>query len=138
MLYIRLLPSELAYVKDLISKGQKIDAIKAVRTAKNHQEISTDPNTGQQRVIHQIGLKQAKDAVEHLAGQLSDKPSAMIANVNPIKSIKVDLGDGSGEVEVDFEGLCFRFSSSINQLGVEHVSKLMDLFSLIEKWEKNF
>ena len=138
MLYIRLLPSELAYVKDLINKGQKIDAIKAVRTAKNHQEISIDPNTGQQRVITQIGLKQAKDAVEHMAGQPVYQLSAMIANANPIKSIKVDLGDGSGEVEVDFEGLCFRFSSSINQLGVAHVSKLMELYSLIENWEKSF
>lgn len=138
MLHIRLLPSELAHVKDLINKGQKIDAIKAVRTAKNHQEISIDPNTGHQRVITQIGLKQAKDAVEHMAGHHSGPPSAMIANTNPIKSIKVDLGDGTGEVEVDFEGLCFKFSSSINQLGIEHVSKLMELYSLIEKWEKNF
>ena len=139
MLHIRLLPSEFTNVKELLNKGLKIDAIKAVRAAKRYQQTLIDPATGQSRTTSSIGLKEAKDAVEHFASQpIGGPPSAVIANVSPIKSIKVDLGDGSGEVEVDFEGLCFRFSSSINQLGVAHVSKLMELYSLIENWEKSF
>jgi len=137
MLHIRLSPSEFTNVKDLVNKGLKIDAIKAVRASKRYQQISVDPETGQSRAISSIGLKEAKEAVEHFAGQLSSPLSAVIANVKPIKSIKVDLGD-DGEVEVDLEGLCFKFSTSINELGIDHVSKLMELYSMLEKWEKSF
>ena len=139
MLHIRLSPSEFTNVKDLVNKGLKIDAIKAVRAAKRYQQTSVDPATGQSKTISLIGLKQAKDAVEHFAGQpIGGPPTAVIANVSPIKSIKVDLGDGNGEAEVDLEGLCFKFSTSINELGIDHVSKLMELYSLLEKWEKSF
>lgn len=139
MLHIRLSPSEFTNVKNLVNKGLKIDAIKAVRAAKRYQQTSVDPATGQSRTISSIGLKEAKDAVEHFASQpIGGPPSAVIANVSPIKSIKVDLGDGNGEVEVDLEGLCFKFTTSINELGIDHVSKLMELYSILEKWEKSF
>jgi ribosomal protein L7/L12 len=136
MLKIRLTPQEFDEVKTFLSKSDKISAIKAVRRAKLHS-IHVDPLTGNKTNIQGIGLREAKDAVEHYLGYESSTTTAVLEGINPIKSIKVNMEDGSGEVEVDMEQLSFKFAASINELGIKHTAKLMELYTLIENWEKS-
>lgn len=137
MKIIYLMPKEIQEMKALYAKGLKIDAIKLIRSAAFHQKTEFDHITQSSTRYSTIGLKEAKDAFEHFfyleSGVIN--PTAKIQSINPIKSIKVDFGNG--EVEVDMEEMLFKFSTSVNFLGIEQTARLIKLYSLIEEWSNS-
>ena len=145
MFTIRLTPSEIAKVNDLLKGGyiNKIAAIKVVRGASRHTYAPID---GISSTRPGVGLAEAKDAVEvYMAerGMLhSDgtpclpppNPRARIVPFQPIKRIVVDMG--SGEVEVDLDGMSLQFLGEMNKIPLSEVVALVDLYNRVNEWAK--
>lgn len=144
MFTIRLTPTELSKVNDLLKGGyrNKIEAIRVVRDASRHR--TADPFSGKDRPG--VGLKEAKEAVELLMVELgvvgSDgtpatapvNPSAHVVPFQPIKKITVDMG--SGPVEVDLDGMSLQFLGQMNTIPLSEVAALVDLYNRVNEWVK--
>jgi len=141
---IRLTSEEWSKLNALLKEGpvNKIAAIKLVRDAKLHHTV--DPVTGHTRPG--VGLKEAKEAVEHYMSSRGMKnsdgsepwsggePSARIVPFQPIRRIVIDMGEG--EVEVDMDGMSLKFLSTMTTLKLEDLAKLVDLYNRVKDWEK--
>ena len=114
---------DLFKVKDFLNNNQKIDAIKYLRDAARG---------------YRPGLAEAKDAVEHLMSPhaLPD-PRGVIAPLNPIKAVTIDLGalGGEGDVTIDMDSVEFHFDVALNKIGIEKVNALMSLYKRLASWE---
>jgi ribosomal protein L5 len=109
-------------IKDLdCSSPKKIAAIKAVRN-----ECS-------------CGLREAKDAVEHLMHEkgFSDFPANTSEHriiVRPIiKKIIVDYG--SGDIEVDIESMQLKALMEMQTIGLSECADILDLVSVLNAYE---
>ena len=115
---------DLFKVKDFLNNGQKIDAIKYVR----------DVARG-----YRPGLAETKDAVEHLMSPhaFPGAPRGVIAPLNPIKAVTIDLGalGGEGDVTIDMDSVEFHFDVALNKIGIEKVNALMSLYKRLASWE---
>lgn len=145
LLTIRLTPSEIAKVNDLLKGGyvNKIAAIKVVRDAKRH---TYTPNDGTGITRSGVGLAEAKEAVELLMaerGMLTPEgkpcvapsdPRARIIPFQPIQKITVDMG--SGPVEVDLDGMSLQFLGEMNRIPLSEVAALVDLYNRVSEWVK--
>jgi hypothetical protein len=145
MQVIKLNPAEWAEVNTELAKGSagKIPAIKIARQAKAHQIV--DPQTG--RVSAGVGLKEAKEAVEHYMtangmhhpdGSLQwsgpGEPSAKLVPMQPIKRLVCDFGEG--EVELDMDGMSLRVLSGLNgAMRIQDALALVDLYKRVKDWE---
>jgi len=134
---IRISASHLHVVRDLLDRGQKINAIKHARThgkAFPGRELEEPDDTGNivTRIDHRVGLKHAKDAVEALNGSCVN-PQAKFTPQLRIKRFVVDTEDG--ELELDLDGLQLRLLGNLNEASLSDVAELLDVVSFIRKWQ---
>jgi ribosomal protein L5 len=109
-------------IKDLdCSSPKKIAAIKAVRTECN------------------CGLREAKDAVEHLMHEkgFSSYPANTaehkIISSPVIKKIIVDYG--SGDIEVDIETMQLKALMEMQAIGIDACADILDLVAVLNAYE---
>lgn len=121
-----ILPGQYAKFKDLIRTRHKIDSIKYLRACNyaRHPDGSLNAECS-------LGLLEAKKIVEHCL----DGDFRYVCVSNPIKSIKVDMGDG--EIELSLSDMSLRFIDGIenNTVDVRAVADLIRLYNLIKDWE---
>jgi len=99
-------------VRDLISSGQRIQAIKVVR---NHTSC---------------GLAEAKAAVERIEGREPHGPKLL-----PFLAIKsMVITTGEGDLTVDLDGLQLMGLMNLEKLGLEECRRILDLVGAIEAW----
>ena len=111
--HFRMPAQALNEVHDLVRKGQRIAAIKLIRTHAN------------------TGLAEAKAAVERIEGRLPDGPRLL--PFLDIKSFVISMGDG--EVTVDLEGLQLMGLMNLERLGLDECRRILDLVQRIEDWQ---
>ena len=134
---IRISASHLREVRDLLDKGQKINAIKRARTtgkAFPGREVEEPDEDGNlvTRIDHRVGLKHAKDAVEALNGSCVNPQAKFIPQLR-IKRFVVDTADG--ELELDLDGLQLRLLGNLNEAPLSDVAELLEVVSFIRKWQ---
>jgi len=130
--YLNVTPVLYRQVLNFLKDGRKINAIKALR------EGIADTNA-------QVGLKEAKQAVEKLAHdkaipdiRSADHPDAMIIVSGP-KIIKVVLDYGDGPVELDLEGMQIKALSEMHAIGLDACSdmlEMVDVFKAISEGQR--
>ena len=59
-------------------------------------------------------------------------PRGRIVTLQPIKRIIVDMG--SGEIEVDLEGMSLQFLSQMNKVPLSEIAALVDLYNRVKEW----
>ena len=134
---IRISTKHLHEVRDLLDKGQKINAIKRARTIGKSfpgREVEENDGTGNivTRIDHRVGLKHAKDAVEALMGACANPTAKFIPQLR-IKRFVVDTEDG--ELELDLDGLQLRLLGNLNEASLSDVAELLEVVSFIRKWQ---
>lgn len=99
-------------VEELVRKGQRIPAIKLIRT-------------------HTLcGLAEGKAAVERIEGKLPNGPKLL-----PFLEIKsMVITTGEGDLTVDLEGLQLMGLMNLEKLGLEECRRILDLVGAIEAW----
>jgi len=139
--------SEHNEVRKFLAAGahNKIATIKFVRAASRHSTSGTAAD-GSPTLISGVGLREAKEAVEVLMAELGMthpdgtqcvaplNPVARIVPSQPIKRIVVDMG--SGEVEVDLDGMSLQFLGQMNKMPLAEVAALVDLYNRVDEWVK--
>ena len=100
-------------VRELVRKGQRIQAIKLIRT-----------HTG-------CGLAEGKAAVERLEGNQPQGPQLL--PFLDIKSFVINTGDG--DLTVDLEGLQLMGLMNLERLGLDECRRILDLVQRIEDWQ---
>ena len=110
--HFRMSAQALNEVHELVRKGQRIAAIKIIRT-----------HTG-------CGLAEGKAAVERLEGNQPQGPQLL--PFLDIKSIVISTGDG--DVTVDIEGLQLMGLMNLERLGLDECRRILDLVQRIEDW----
>ena len=111
---LRVKPETLKEVKQQLSNGKKIAAIKVLRSAAG------------------CGLKEAKLAVDNLQNpSLTGCPK--IVTIPRIKSIIVDMGEG--EVRMDLDNFSMITLMNMQSVGIEDTRRLLDLYDLFRTWE---
>ena len=134
---IRIMPHDLRKVKEFLADGKKINAIKHARSHGKEfpgKEIEEPNEDGDlvTRMDHRVGLRNAKDAVEHLAGS-NLNPSCTFVGRLKIKSFIVEADEG--DVEMDLDGLQLRLLGELNTLPMRDVAEMLELVSFIRKWQ---
>ena len=134
---IRISSPDLRKVQEFLDSGHKIKAIKHARA--NGREFPGREATGPDvdgnittTIDHRPGLKNAKDAVEHLAGQRDDAQCKFVGTLR-IKSFVVDTNEG--EVEMDLDGLQLRLLGELNHIPMNDVAEMLEVVSFIRKWQ---
>ena len=102
----------------LLTAKQKIKAIKRLRDL-----------TGS-------GLREAKDAIDQLAGSVLKNPMAVIQNPWIVESVKVVSPDGK-HLELSMKELELNFLQETNSIGLNEVADLLDLTDFIKKWQQS-
>ena len=112
---LRVRPETLKEVKEQLSNGKKIGAIKVLRSAAG------------------CGLKEAKLAVDKMQNpSLTGCPN--IVTIPRIKSITVDMG--AGEVKMDLDEFNMITLMNMQSVGIEDTRLLLDLYDLFRTWEE--
>ena len=111
---LRVKPETLKEIKQQLSNGKKIAAIKVLRNAAG------------------CGLKEAKLAVDKMQNpSLAGCPN--IVTIPRIKSINVDMG--TGEVKMDLDEFSMITLMNMQSVGIEDTRRLLDLYDLFRTWE---
>jgi hypothetical protein len=131
------MPHDLRKVKEFLADGKKINAIKHARQHGKEfpgREIEEPDEDGNlvTRIEHRVGLKNAKDAVEHLTGQNLNSPCTFVGRLK-IKSFIVEADEG--DVEMDLDGLQLRLLGELNTIPMRDVAEMLELVSFIRKWQ---
>jgi hypothetical protein len=131
------MPHDLRKVKELLADGKKINAIKHARQHGKEfpgREIEEPDEDGNlvTRIEHRVGLKNAKDAVEHLTGQNLNSSCTFVGRLK-IKSFIVEADEG--DVEMDLDGLQLRLLGELNTIPMRDVAEMLELVSFIRKWQ---
>ena len=112
---LRVRPETLKEVKQQLSNGKKIGAIKVLRSAVG------------------CGLKEAKLAVDKMQNpSLTGCPD--IVTIPRIKSITVDMG--AGAVKMDLDEFNMITLMNMQSVGIEDTRRLLDLYDLFRTWEE--
>ena len=112
---LRVKPETLKEIKQQISNGKKITAIKVLRNAAG------------------CGLKEAKLAIDKMQNpSLTGCPN--IVTIPRIKSIIVDMGPG--EVKMDLDEFNMITLMNMQSVGIEDTRRLLDLYDLFRTWEE--
>lgn len=112
---LRVRPETLKEIKQQISNGKKISAIKVLRNAAG------------------CGLKEAKLAIDKMQNpSLTGCPN--IVTIPRIKSIIVDMGPG--EVKMDLDEFSMITLMNMQSVGIEDTRRLLDLYDLFRTWEE--
>ena len=113
---LRVSLTTLKEIDECLSSNKKIQAIKLLRN-----EVG-------------CGLKEAKLAIDKRQG-LSTRGDAMsIFPMVSIKSVTVDMGEGS--VELSLDELNMMTLVGMQRMGIDETRRVLDLHDILMKWEK--
>lgn len=116
-----------------LQENNKISAIKLVRKHGKAYPAAEGHNEP-----HSVGLREAKEAVEHAyrPSHLDNRtPCAVFGAGFRVKKLLVEIA-GEGEIELDVEGLQMRFLQELETLGLPQVQHLLELTGYIEEWQR--
>lgn len=146
---IKLSNGQLNAVDNFLRQHKKIDAIKFVRDTGRAPPPATAPfGTVSPSTV---SLKDAKDAVDHREWHIGcrydndalmgsarrgvEHADSQLVLRQPIRRIICDFG--SGEIELDVDGLSLRVMSGLNgSMKIEDALELIDLFKRIKDWDE--
>ena len=97
-----------------IDKGRKIGAIKLLRAEAN------------------LGLKEAKEAIEKMSGQSPNNGGADIVVAPLIKRVVVDFGEG--ELTIDLETMELLILKDVERLGLQSCGEMLDFVKTLKAW----
>jgi hypothetical protein len=127
-----------AEAKRLMEDGQKIRAIKLVRSSGKSmpgtlRETPNDDGGFEKIMDHKVGLRDAKDACEHLFSP-SLNPRAILTTRLQIKKVIVE-GE-TGNVELDIEQLQLRCLDGLSQgIPLSEVAAMTELITFVREWQ---
>ena len=137
---IRTPPADLAIVKEHLASNKKIQAIKHLRnTGKQYPPSDLNqrnPETGEMETVddYRVGLRNAKHAVEVLAGTLRvESAEAIIAPTLKILSFKVETADGV--VECDIDSLRLHLLDNMSSMSLSEMAHMAELAKYISDWQ---
>ena len=85
------------------------------------------------RDLSGAGLREAKDAVDQLAGSVLKSPSAKVQLPWIVDSIKVTSPSGKA-YELSTKELELKFLQETSSIGMNEVADLLDLTNFIKEW----
>lgn len=88
------------------------------------------------RELTGAGLREAKDAVDQLAGVALKGPTAKVQVTWTIDSIKVTSPSGRA-YELSIKELELKFLQETSSIGMNEVADLLDLTTFIKEWSGN-
>ena len=100
----------------LLAAKQKIKAIKRLRDM-----------TGS-------GLREAKDAIDQMAGLVLKNPTAVVQNPWLVESVRMVSPTGK-HLELSIKDLELNFLQESNNIGLNEVAELLDLTDFIKNWQ---
>jgi hypothetical protein len=106
----------LKQIDDAIRAGKKIQAIKILRSA-------TDS-----------GLREAKQAIDRRTGRPYSDEAMDIKSLVSIKSVTVDMGEGT--VELSLDELNMMTLVGMQKIGIDETRRVLDLHDMLLNWEK--
>jgi len=107
-------PDDFRQIQADLAQGRKIAAIKRLRSAGN------------------LGLKEAKHAVEKMAGLDVPHDTLDIVMAPLIKRIVVDMGEG--EVTIDLETMELLVLKDVERLGLKSCGEMLDFVHTLKAW----
>jgi len=131
---IRINAQDLQLVKLEYHNGNKIKAIQHLRRSGKAYANG--------EVLPKIGLKHAKDAVEHMCGAFNPaarsngRPSATLSIFPRIKKVIIDIG-ADGDVECDLDGLQLRLLDGLDTIPLAAIAPAMELMQLLRDFDNN-
>lgn len=124
--------------KRLLEDGQKIRAIKLVRSSGKSmpgepRDVANEDGTFEKIMDHKVGLRDAKDACEHLVNPSLDPRVVLTARLQ-IKKVIVE-GE-TGNVELDIEQLQLRCLDGLSQgIPISEIAAMTELITFIREWQ---
>ena len=121
----------------LINQNKKIGCIKHVRSTGFLYEDGV--------LQEKVGLKEAKEAVEHEWGEAihtpprgthwsrTRQPCAMLSMTPRIKRVVIDCGEG--EMELDLDGLQLRLLDGLSELPIQVIAPAMELMQALRDFD---
>ena len=133
---IRISSADYRIAQDLlINQNKKIGCIKHIRSTGFLYEDGV--------LQEKVGLKEAKEAVEHewraeLGHSTSHwahgrQPAAMLSMTPRIKRVVIDCGDG--EMELDLDGLQLRLLDGLSELPIQVIAPAMELMQALRDFD---
>ena len=135
---IRISSADYRIAQDLlVNQNKKIGCIKHVRS----NGLMYKDGVLQEKV----GLKEAKEAVEHEWGHIvhaphaaahwsqTRQPCAMLSMTPRIKRVVIDCGDG--EMELDLDGLQLRLLDGLSELPIQVIAPAMELMQALRDFD---
>ncbi|HIE84031.1 MAG TPA: hypothetical protein EYQ00_09400 [Dehalococcoidia bacterium] len=127
---IRCPSPDLKEIRRLADDGQKIAAIKRLRTKGKSFPPTRDVQSGE--LTHRVGLRDAKTAVEAIMGQNKD-PDVRAIPMLRIKAFKIETEEGV--VEVDLDGLQLKLLEGLDHLPLDSIGEMVELVAFIRTWQ---
>ena len=121
---------ELAEIRRLADEGQKIAAIKRLRT--KGKSFPPEANAQNGELSHNVGLRDAKDAVEAMMGQ-NLNPRVRAIPMLRIKSFQVETEEGV--LEIDLDGLQLKLLEGLDHLPLDSIGEMVELVAFIRNWQ---
>jgi hypothetical protein len=115
---LRITSKQIATLESFLATKQKIKAIKYLRD------------------LSGAGLREAKDAVDQLAGAVLKSPTAKVQLPWTVDSIKVTSPSGKA-YELSTKELELKFLQETSSIGMNEVADLLDLTNFIKEWSGN-
>ena len=116
----------IAEIKFLVNNGQKIRAIKLLRSEGKIRENGE---------LRNPGLREAKHAIDAVfEPTLASTAEAIIAPAWRVNSLKIS-GPDKMEIEVDIEALQMHFLTQLHSIGIEQTDHLLTLIKSIQEWQ---
>ena len=117
MKILRIKHEDQSVLEKLLAAGQSVSAIKHLRDL-----------TG-------AGVREAKDAIDLMAGKVLKNPTGVVRNPWQVQSIKV-LSPSGKTFELSMSDLELRFLQEVSSIGIDEVADLLDLTDFIKGWQK--
>ena len=111
-------PNDYRTIQEHLDGGRKIGAIKHLRN------------------VAKLGLKEAKLAVERLAGQSVPHDGLHLVMAPLIMRVVVDLGEG--EVTFDLETMELLILKDVERLGLESCGQMLDFVHTLKAWSEGY
>ena len=117
MKILRVALEDQAVLKKFLEAKKKIKAIKHLR------DLTGAP------------LRQAKDAIDQMAGSILKDPTAIVQGPWVVESVKVVSPSGK-HIELSMSDLELKFLEESDKIGIPEVADLLDLTEFIKNWQK--
>ena len=135
---IQISPADRKTVAQFLKEGKKIAAIKHARAhgkvmPGEKQDLVNEDGLVETVINHKVGLREAKDACEHLV-EPKLNPTAVLSARLQIRKVIVE-GE-TGNVELDIEQLQLRCLDGLSQgIPLSEVGAMTELITFIREWQ---